>query len=150
MVEESSNKYQDVYYRRIGNLMRQLKKMTIIIYIMVIMMALVACSQGKDADLHPGQYVLKGEDSLWNLIVNIEEDGQFMFHYSLLSSYLAVGQWDVKGDQLVLKTDDKINTYIFNIDGETLIFDKESSSEITQYPSDTILNDGDVFTLETS
>ena len=128
--------------------MKQFKKIAIIISIATIILVLASCATNQASTLNPGQYVIKGEKSIFDLKVEIFESGEFTFHFSMLSSYFPHGKWNVKGNRLELKTDDGMNIYMFDIDGDNLIFDQPNSSEIKQYQGDTILNDKDVFKLE--
>ncbi|MBR6408469.1 MAG: hypothetical protein IKS19_07835 [Clostridia bacterium] len=65
--------------------------------------------------------------------LTLNADGTFQFTYSMFSSYLPIGRYEVSGDALTLKTDDGLYTYVFRIDGDKLIFDAARSSEIPQY-----------------
>lgn len=58
---------------------------------------------------------------------------RFQFTYSALSSYIAVGNYELTDNKLTLKTDDGNNTYVFNVKGNTFVFDASKSSEIPKY-----------------
>lgn len=69
------------------------------------------------------------------------EDETFSFPYSMLSSYLAVGHYEWTDTSLILRTDDGLNTYVFNREGEsefveggeTLTFDAGASTPLPKY-----------------
>lgn len=65
--------------------------------------------------------------------VNLQKNGKFYFFYSPYSSYMCVGTYDMSNEELVLKTDDGIYTYVFKIDGENLIFDADNSSPLQKF-----------------
>ena len=57
----------------------------------------------------------------------------FTFSWSGFSSYFAVGKYELDGETLTLKTDDGLNTYIFDVVGDTYVFDASRSSMIPSY-----------------
>lgn len=69
-----------------------------------------------------------------SVLLNYHEQGKsFMFMYSALSSYLPFGTYEIVGDDLILRTEDKTYTYIFKIVENGLIFDASRSSQIPSY-----------------
>ena len=70
------------------------------------------------------------------------ESGKFSFMFSLLSSYIGHGTYTVENDRLTLNTDDGKYRLVFEIAGETLIFDAKAS---TPQSFGTSLKDGMVF-----
>lgn len=102
----------------------------------------------------------KFEDSVDTLkpsIVLCHSDGSFQFNYSSLSSYVASGWYEYKGNTLVLTTVDRENTYVFKVnDQKNLVFDGSKSSKIPEFRYSGISNetqssvpDGAVFVLST-
>ncbi|HBI73377.1 MAG TPA: hypothetical protein DDY59_09330 [Lachnospiraceae bacterium] len=57
-------------------------------------------------------------------------DNQISFTYDLLSSHLSLGNYSIDGDILTMTTYDNKETYVFQIDGDNLIFLKDRSSLI--------------------
>lgn len=72
----------------------------------------------------------------------LDEDGQFTFIFSALSSYIGYGPYTIEGTQLHMKTDDQLYTYLFDIKDKTLVFNADSSSEIHGL---TLPSDGAIF-----
>ena len=70
------------------------------------------------------------------------DSGTFGFLYSALSSYYPYGYYVQNSEEVILRTDDEQNTYVFRISGEDLVFDKARSSSIPDYAE---LPDGAVF-----
>ncbi len=66
-------------------------------------------------------------------IILFEQDHSFQFLYSLLSSYLNWGYYEIKDDNLILRTDDGKYIYSFKIEESGLIFDAENSTELPEY-----------------
>lgn len=60
----------------------------------------------------------------------------------MLSSYIAIGSYEVDYDNLVFKTDDGKYKYVFKIKDNNLIFSATESSEI---PSFANVPDGAIF-----
>ena len=61
--------------------------------------------------------------------VTINND-KISFTYDLLSSYKSLGNYSIDGNILTMTTDDSKNIYVFQIDGDNLIFQKNRSSPI--------------------
>ncbi len=61
------------------------------------------------------------------------DDKTFSFTFSLFSSYYAYGSYSISDNRLVLDTSDGMNTYVFDITEEGLIFSEERSSKIPSY-----------------
>ena len=57
------------------------------------------------------------------------DSGEFTFTFSYLSSYWGYGSYTAEGNRLILRTADGDFTYVFDMEGETLVFDGEASSE---------------------
>lgn len=57
----------------------------------------------------------------------------FTFSYSGFSSYLPRGKFTVSGKNIICKTDDGNNNYVFEKSDNAYIFDAEKSSEIPKY-----------------
>ena len=84
----------------------------------------------------PVRYVFKDSvDPLPpDILLNYHEQGKsFVFMYSGYSSYLPFGAYEIVGDDLILRTEDKTYTYVFEIVEKGLIFNASRSSEIPSY-----------------
>jgi hypothetical protein len=55
-------------------------------------------------------------------------DDEILFSYNLLSSYLPLGTYQIDDDILTMTTDDNKYIYVFQIDGDNLIFQRNKSS----------------------
>jgi len=60
----------------------------------------------------------------------IISESQISFTYDLLSSNLSLGNYSIEGDILTMTTYDGNEKYVFQIDGDTLIFLENGSSLI--------------------
>jgi hypothetical protein len=78
-------------------------------------------------------------------VVLLEDNNKFSFPYSLLSSYIAMGSYEIDGDGLLLQTDDGQYKYVFKIKDNTLIFNAKDSSEIPPFDN---VPDGATFKRE--
>lgn len=98
-------------------------------------------------------YIYEGSDKLLQYAyIELYDNNIFTFTYSMLSSYLSTGKYNIEDSKLILSTDDKKYTYVFNIVGDTLIFDASKSSEMPSFsPPNTetvaCVPDGAVFML---
>ena len=59
--------------------------------------------------------------------------GTFVFEYSVFSSYIAMGKYELTEDELILRTGDGMYTYVFIPDGKDYVFDASRSSELPKY-----------------
>lgn len=107
-------------------------------------------SGSEKVNIQPGRYIMEhGEE--WELFVptvRFYKNQEFSFNWSLLSSYYAFGTYEIKDDNVILKTDDGEYQYTFRLDGEFLVFDQEHSSEVKTYEGDLEVADGAVFRPE--
>ncbi|MGL4344666.1 MAG: hypothetical protein ACRCTE_05685 [Cellulosilyticaceae bacterium] len=103
---------------------------------------LVGCSNRQDVTLPYGTYTLEASQDIVKPTIELREDGGFIFVFSSLSSYIGYGTYEIEENQLKLETDDQKYTYLFDIVDETLAFDANSSSEITDLAT---IFDGAIF-----
>lgn len=61
--------------------------------------------------------------------ITLFDNGEFEFTFSALSSYIGFGNYESDGAHLTLKTDDGEYIYVFDILGDTLVFDAKASSD---------------------
>ena len=60
--------------------------------------------------------------------IELQEGGSFQYYVGLLSSYMAHGTWSVSGDVLTLEDSDFQIVNHFQIDGDTLRFQEQDST----------------------
>ena len=70
------------------------------------------------------------------------EDGTFSMTFSVVSSYIGIGTYEMTEDKLTLRTDDGKFVYVFDIVDDKMIFDAEASSEMVWFSD---MKDGSVF-----
>lgn len=95
-------------------------------------------SDGNSVQLPEGlaKYEYKGSADPLPPTIRLNIDGRsksFSFMYSGFSSYWPIGNYEVEGNLLTLRTDDGMYTYVFEIEEDKLIFDASRSSEIPEY-----------------
>lgn len=107
---------------------------------------LCACKgDEQNSTLKEGTYISieSAEGGLLNNLVL--EDNSFKFMYSALSSHIPCGSYEIKGNKLILTEvtkGDKKSTFVFKIDEENLIFQKNESTALPEYSE---VKDGAVF-----
>lgn len=126
---------------RIKNIIRY-KRPRVFVSILgaAILLALSACfltdpQRGPDItaqDQAAGQriYVYRQSQETAKPYLTLNENNEFIFFYSALSSYYATGEYSITDDMLICRTYDGKYTYTFRIDGQCYIFDKSRSSSI--------------------
>jgi len=122
-----------------------LKKIILRLFLVIFIACLiVGCSNNNantKTNLDIGTYEFLGTDEPLNPFVSLKENSEFTFVYSGLSSYIPVGTYETDKNNLILKTDDWKYRYIFKIENNTIVFNKEESSPIIV----SSIIDGDVF-----
>lgn len=118
----------------------------------VLLLLLTSCTIGNEtATVKNGTYVMVQDASEEVMLprVAVSED-RISFSYDVLSSYLPVGSYEVEGHRLKMMTDDGLHQYVFEIEGETLIFLEEESSKVklTNEKIGTAVTDQTVFQLQ--
>jgi len=96
----------------------------------VLILSLSGCNQDNKEIVKNGIYVMVQEDTQEALLprIIISHD-EIVFSYDLLSSYMPYGTYLLEDDLLTMNTDDNRYEYVFQIDGDKLIFlENESSS----------------------
>ncbi len=90
-----------------------------------------------DADILQEPYITfyypDSVDPMTPTIMLSTETKNFQFIYSVLSSYIAIGTYELDNDTLTLRTGDGKYTYIFTYNNPFLIFDGLKSSKIPEY-----------------
>ena len=113
--------------------------------LLVLTLVLVGCSNNPKTTeqyIPVGTYIMQESEEPVKPIVSLEDSNKFIFTYSALSSYIAIGTYEVDDDNLILKTNDGKYKYVFKIEDNTLIFNATESSEI---PSFANVPDGTIF-----
>ena len=113
--------------------------------LLVLALVIVGCSntpETADQYIPSGNYIMQESEEPSKPTVSLKDGNRFTFTYSLLSSYYAVGSYEIDDGNLILKTDDGEYKYVFKIKDNTLIFNAKESSEIPSYAN---VLDGAVF-----
>lgn len=112
----------------------------------MLLAGLPACTAQTDG-VTPGVYLRDPPSVPENLLsLELRKDGEFVFVYSVLSSYLPTGRYEVRDSRLLL-TPDTVNepiTYVFEIDGDRLTFLQGESTPLPDFASSET-GDGAVF-----
>jgi uncharacterized membrane-anchored protein len=120
----------------------------LLIFITIMILSFMSgCSSNNTAtesNLPLGVYVLQKTDEPVKPNVVLKDNNQFVFNYSVLSSYLPIGTYKIDNNNLILKTDDGEFEYIFLIKDNTLVFNKGESSSISFGD----VEDGSVFVVQ--
>lgn len=74
--------------------------------------------------------------------VTLYDNGMFQFTFSAFSSYIAVGEYIMTNDRLILNTNDGKYTYTFDVVDGNLVFDAESSTDMLWFSD---IHDGCIF-----
>ena len=104
--------------------------------LLVLALVIVGCSntpETADQYIPSGNYIMQESEEPSKPTVSLKDGNRFTFTYSLLSSYYAVGSYEIDDGNLILKTDDGEYKYVFKIKDNTLIFNAKESSEIPSY-----------------
>jgi len=113
--------------------------------LLVLALVIVGCSntpETADQYIPSGNYIMQESEEPSKPTVSLKDGNRFTFTYSLLSSYYAIGSYEIDDGNLILKTDDGEYKYVFKIKDNTLIFNAKESSEIPSYAN---VPDGAVF-----
>lgn len=90
-----------------------------------------------------GDYIMEESEEVAKPTIQLKNGNKFIFNYSPLSSYMAIGSYEVDDNSnLILKTDDEEFQYVFKIKEKTLIFNLEESSQMPSYVK---IPDGSIF-----
>lgn len=119
-----------------------------ICFAILLLCALCACAAPKTEGISPAKYVYEDAEGVVKPYVLLKGNNEYLFEYSMLSSYLNIGTYKVENDTLILTTDDGEYTYTFHIKNGNLFFDLEASSKITVYKGESPIVDGAEFVLE--
>jgi len=127
------------------------KKIFILALFIAIVIGLCGCSDKSETleeSISVGDYVMEKSDEIMKPTVQIKDDNKFIFNYSPLSSYMALGFYEVDDENnLILKTDDGKFQYVFKLKEKNLIFNSEETAEMQSYVN---IPDGSIFKLDKS
>ncbi|MFQ7584690.1 MAG: hypothetical protein ACLRMW_11070, partial [[Clostridium] symbiosum] len=77
-----------------------------------------------------GKYIfVKSEEAVAPYVL-LDEDGSFIFQYSILMSSVPTGTYERADDKITMKRQGADAVYVFELEGENLVFDREESSDI--------------------
>ncbi|MDD6276429.1 MAG: lipocalin family protein [Clostridia bacterium] len=85
---------------------------------------------GCDSSVQSGEYVMANSDGPITPYLIIKNDGSFRFDYFLTGGKYIGGKYDVNGETLTLTASGGEQKYVFEINGDILIFKKYRSSDI--------------------
>ena len=93
---------------------------------------LVGCNSDNDTHtVKNGTYIMKHKEADGFIIPSVTiSDATISFYFDGLSSYWPRGSYSIEEDILTMTTDDNLYIYVFQIDGDNLIFQQEESSLI--------------------
>lgn len=115
----------------------------ILLSLLLALSFMVGCSQAVRAeDLAGKSYRYEKDGFGSDFVINLEEDGSFIYYEGSLSSYIGSGKWSVKGDILTLQ--EKRRTFLFRVNGGDLVFQQEGSGDFLYVK----VSNGDKFTAE--
>jgi len=122
-----------------------MKKIFILVLSIVIVMGSSGCSDKSktiEESIPVGDYVMEKSEEIIKPTIKLEDDNRFTFIYSALSSYIALGSYEVDDNNMILKTDDGQFQYVFKIKDKTLNFNSKESAEMPSYAN---VPDGAIF-----
>lgn len=74
-----------------------------------------------------GKYIFTDSREVIKPYVLLNDDGSFIFQYSSLMSSIPMGTYEEKGNQIIMKRQGTGTEYVFDIQGENLIYNGEGS-----------------------
>ncbi|MDF2512381.1 MAG: hypothetical protein K0S04_2247 [Herbinix sp.] len=109
-----------------------MKKILTSLIIFLISLPLSACSSNNEnITVKNGTYVLEQPSTEIPSPCVIISDDNISFSYDALSSYHPQGIYTIENDILTMTTDDKKYKYVFQLNGDKLIFQENGSSTVT-------------------
>lgn len=112
------------------------KLLSIMLLLLVLAWVLAGCSSTLKMavqNIPVGNYIMQEAEEPAKPIVLLKDGYRFTFNYSMLSSYYAIGSYEIDDGNLILRTDDGENKYVFKIKDNILVFNEKESSEIPSY-----------------
>ena len=90
---------------------------------------------------YTGTYVYYGSREPVKPTLTLKENGEAIFSFSVYSSYMAAGTYNIEGGVLTLVTDDNSKVYTFNVTDKGFQFDAHNSSELPTYKVSSSVNE---------
>ena len=108
-----------------------MKKSRIRFIMALILLILTGCNSNDDTQtVKNGTYIMVHEaESIFTPSVTIS-DSTISFSFDPLNSYWPHGSYSIEEDILTMTTDDNRHSYVFHIDGDDLIFQKDGSASV--------------------
>ena len=76
-----------------------------------------------------GKYKFVASEEVLKPFVELGEDGRFIFEYSVLMSSIPMGDYELENGRVVMKRQGTDAVYVFDIQGENLVYDKDGSTD---------------------
>ncbi|WP_036937409.1 hypothetical protein [Pseudobacteroides cellulosolvens] len=98
----------------------------------LVLSLLTGCSFNNDTiNLKYGTYVLEHTGTNTGVVPSVTiSDENISFSFDALSSYLSIGTYTIKNDILTMITHDGRYKYVFQVDGDKLLFKENESSAV--------------------
>ena len=122
-----------------------MKKIKFFCLLLVLAVLCVGCSNSKSSDLPIGNYYQEGELNF--IKIAIEAEQTFTLTHTAQSSWPPKGNYVIEDEQVTLIIDDE-NKYVFDIKGDSLIYNASLSA--LSKDAETVyayIEDGTKFTL---
>jgi len=100
-------------------------KKILLIILCLLTIFLSGCSK---PTLSKGVYIFEESSELMKPTLTINEDYKFSLIFSGVSSYIGLGNYEVKDNYLYLNTEDGKFIYVFEVKKDELIFNADNSS----------------------
>lgn len=121
-----------------------MKKVAQLLTLTLLCLFLFSCTT--NPVVQEGKYVMKEKVDPPSPSIEFSKDNGFTFTYDYLSSYRAIGSYEIKDNKVISTTSDGLFTYVFEIkDKDTLLFKEEGSSSIRMTEGKTPISDGTEF-----
>lgn len=125
------------------------KKLQFILFLLVCVILMSSCQNGRDKHTPIATYVMENDSEVSAPYISLYcKDGKnyFQFVPCIVSSYIAVGEYQISGSFLVLKSFDG-NVYQFIIDENKLVLQGKMSSELIKFEGFPFASNGSIFVL---
>ena len=119
-----------------------MKKSYFSLFLLTASLLLTGCAADKSAGPELRTYAYTASEEPVKPTLQFQEDGQVQFSYSVLSSQILCGAYEVQDDSLLLKAEGDSGIYVFRLNGEFLTFDAKASPKLPGFAS---IPDGAVF-----
>jgi hypothetical protein len=112
----------------------EMKRTWVSLIMAMTLLFLTACNSNNDTTtIKDGTYILEQKETETETVIlpNVTiSNNDISFTYDYLSSYLPYGTYTIEGDMLTMITNDRKYKYVFYVDGDKLIFQKNESSRV--------------------